>query len=88
MCHVPYFQEKAEGWESAVPWMYLLESDLPPPGDTTVTHRAGGLLRTSTQPTLCVEGPSPRIRMGIGIHPGGKSCGHVRSRLDCLFPKP
>ena len=24
------------------PWMYVLESDLPEPGDQTVTHKAGG----------------------------------------------
>ena len=43
---------------------------------------AGGSLRTSTRPT-CSDEPSPRVCMST--HPEGNSCGHVQSRLECLF---
>ena len=45
---------------------------------------AGGVSRTSTQ--LDVESTKPvRVRVCVGVHPQGKSCGHVRSRVECLF---
>ena len=50
-----------------------------------ITHAqnwAGGVCRTSTRPTLNRR-TSPCVCMII--HPEGKSCGHVRSRFECLF---
>jgi len=40
--------------------------------------QASGLLTTSTQPTL-------NRHICMSIHPEGNLCGHVQSRLDCLF---
>jgi len=45
--------------------------------------KVGGLLRSSTRPTLCSDEPSPRVY--TSNHPEGQSCGHVRSRFECLF---
>jgi len=39
--------------------------------------------RTSSRQSLCSDQPSPRV--GLRLHPEGKSCGHVRSRFQCLF---
>ena len=43
----------------------------------------GGLLRTITRASDVEFPPPPRVWMSI--HPEGKSCGHVRSRLECLL---
>ena len=50
---------------------------------TQLHAEAGGLVRTSTRPTLCSDEPSLRVCMSV--HLQGKSCGLVRSRFECLF---
>jgi len=47
-------------------------------------HQAGELLRTSSRPTLCSD-DEPSTCICMSIHPEGKSCGQVRSRVECLF---
>ena len=41
-------------------------------GDRVMDVPAGGLLRTSTRPTVCSDEPRPRVCMSIA--PEGKSC--------------
>jgi len=45
------------------------------------THEAGSSLRTCTRPMLNRRAEPARV-----YGPAGKSCGHVRSRVESLFP--
>jgi len=38
-----------------------------------------------TRPTFCSVEPSPLVRMSIHCEGRSRPCGHVRSRVDCLF---
>ena len=53
-------------------------------------NEAGGLLRTSTRPTLRSSSPLLRassVRMSMSIHLEWKSSGHVRSRFERLVSR-
>ena len=46
---------------------------------------ARGVLRARTRPTFNLLLLIRAGTVGVSIHHEGKSCGHVRSRFECLF---
>jgi len=73
--------DEAEAAETPVHW-----TEVPAP-PLLLFGLAGGLLRTSAQPTLYPP-PPPPPGVCLSIHPQGKSCGLVRSRLSAWFQRP